>query len=465
MPDLAANPFFTDSRFTGAKQQILDALVEHQQALQGIRPPRAGNENEADYDATIARFSDVRGGKLFYPYLGTGFGRGPLVELADGSVKYDMITGVGVHFFGHNYPPLVAAGLDAAVRNTVMQGNLQQNIESFDLARTLRDVACREGAALEHCFLTTSGATANENALKLAFHHRRPADRILAFDNCFMGRTMTLAHLTDRPGYRDGLPQTVNVDYVPFFDHADPAGSTARTLAALEGHIARHPGRYAVMCLEMIQGEGGYYVGDHGFFAAVIEVLKQNDILVLIDEIQTFGRTTQPFAFQHFGLDEAVDIATVGKMTQCCATLFTDALKPKPGLISQTFTGSTGSIFAAQTIIDTLLTGDFFGEDGRIMQGHRRIVDWLERIGLEHPGAVSGPFGLGGMIAFTPFDGRVDAARGLVRELFGRGVVAFTAGANPSRVRFLPPLGVMTGEEIDEVGKILEEAMGAREES
>ena len=37
----------------------------------------------------------------FYASIGTGRGRGPLVELVDGSVKWDMITGIGVHGFGH----------------------------------------------------------------------------------------------------------------------------------------------------------------------------------------------------------------------------------------------------------------------------------------------------------------------------------------------------------------------------
>ena len=70
---------------------------------------------------------------MYYPYLGSGIGRGALVELADGSVKYDFITGIGVHYMGHNHPALLEAGVDAALTNTVMQGNLQQNVESARL--------------------------------------------------------------------------------------------------------------------------------------------------------------------------------------------------------------------------------------------------------------------------------------------------------------------------------------------
>src|SRR6266550_3010920 len=86
-------------------------------------------------------FSESRGGALYYPYLGSGIGNGALVELADGSVKYDMISGIGVHYFGHSHPMLLDAGVDAALRDTVMQGNLQQNVESVALAKTFIDLA------------------------------------------------------------------------------------------------------------------------------------------------------------------------------------------------------------------------------------------------------------------------------------------------------------------------------------
>ena len=69
-----------------------------------------------------------------------------------------------------------------------MQGNLQQNVETESLVRTLLDAANRKGAFFKHCFLTTSGAMANENALKLIFQKKSPASRILAFEGCFAGR-------------------------------------------------------------------------------------------------------------------------------------------------------------------------------------------------------------------------------------------------------------------------------------
>src|SRR5690606_10627140 len=144
-----------------------------------------------------------------------------------------------------------------------------------------------------------------------------------------------------------------------------------------------------------------YYPGDRDFFLALIERLKANDIAVLVDEVQTFGRLSRLFAFQHFELDAHVDIVTIGKMSQLCATLFTDALVPKPGLMSQTFTGSTSSIFAAEVIVRMLLDGDFFGPNGRIARIRERFIRGFEAIRAERPKLIAGPYGAGAMVAFT----------------------------------------------------------------
>ncbi len=77
---------------------------------------------------------------------------------------------------------------------------------------------------------------------------------------------------------------------------------------------------------------------------------RENHIAVCCDEVQTFGRLPKLFAFQYFGLEDLVDIVSIGKLSQVCATLFRKEFKPKAGLLSQTFTGSTSSLHAARVI-------------------------------------------------------------------------------------------------------------------
>jgi acetylornithine aminotransferase len=462
-PDaLRAEALRDDPRVAEARRLLHEALAERQRPIDGPRP--ADPARRQSYEQTIERLQADRGGALFYPYLGSGIGQGALVELADGSVKYDMITGIGVHALGHNHPALLDAGLDAALADTVMQGHLQQNADAAELVRRFVDLARRDGGSLAHCFLSTSGAMANENALKLAFHAHQPADRVLAFDGAFMGRSIALAQVTDKPAYRAGLPPALAVDYVPFFDPDDPAGSTERALAALDRYLDRDPGRHAAMVFELIQGEGGFRVGDRDFFLALMDRLREKGIAVLADEVQTFGRTTRPFAFQHFGLADRADLVTVGQMTQVCATLFTDAYKPKPGLLSQTFTGSTASIHAGRRVLDHLDGGGFFGEEGRNVRIRQRFAERIGAIAERHPGRLSGPAGLGGMIAFKVFDGGTETTRRFLRALFDAGVVGFFTGGDPARVRFLPPIGAITDEEIDAVCGIVERTLATMAE-
>ena len=453
MAGLNSEKFQNDPRIQQAKDLIAAALADAQVGITEVKP--ANPELKDSYDDLVKRTSAARGANIYYRYLGSGIGKGGLVELADGSVKYDFITGIGVHYFGHSHPEIINSGIDAAIGDTVMQGHLQQNTDQMKLMETFLDLARKNGSDLAHCFLTSTGATANENALKLMFQKNNPANRMLAFKKCFAGRTLALAQMTDKHVYRDGLPVAMQVDYLPFYDCNDHQGSIERAVNTLKSHLERFPKSYAGMCFELIQGEGGYFPGNKEFFMAIINILKENNIAVWIDEVQTFGRTTEAFAFQHFGLDDYVDLVSVGKMSQVCATFFTENYKPRPGLISQTFTSSTSAIRASQVILDKLKSGGLTGENGRIMKLHNKFVDELKKLAEKFPGQFTGPYGLGGMVAFTVMDGDLAKTKEFTNKLFENGVISFIAGKNPTRVRFLMPVLAIDENDIENVVGII----------
>ena len=457
MKKLVADKIANDPRLAQAKQLILDLIAEHSSELAEVRDP--DQELHQDYEKMLEEFGGYRGGSLYFPYLSSGAGNGPFVELADGSVKLDLITGIGVHGFGHCHPDLIAAGIDSAISDTVMQGNLQTNCESVDLSKTILDLANKNGQHYDHCFLSTSGAMANENALKIAFQKNHPANRILAFKHCFAGRTLALAQVTDKAAYRMGLPETIHVDYLPFYNSEKHEQSIQSTVTHLRTHLNRHPGKYAAIWMELIQGEGGYYPGNREFFMTLINELKDQNCAIIADEVQTFSRTSEPFATQYFGLEDDVDIITIGKITQVCATLFKSNYNPQPGLISQTFTGSTWAINAAQTIISGLVERGNFGNEGINSQMHDHFTAHLKRIGEKHPGTISGPFGIGGMVAFTPCDGSAEKAKAMCHAFFEAGLMSFIAGGSPARIRFLLPLGVVTREHLDLAADIIEKVV------
>lgn len=449
---LIADTLRNDPRIAQAKALIQDAVQSIQKGITGIRPPNPALK--VNYDTLLASFAECRGSKLWYPYLGSGIGNGCLVELLDGSIKYDLICGIGPHYLGHSHPALVVSSIDAAISDTIMQGHLQQNVDTVELSAHLIKLS-----GMDHCFLTSSGAMANENALKIAFQCRYPAHRILAFEHCFAGRTLALSQITDKPAFREGLPDTIMVDYIPFFNATSPKESTENAVAVLKQHLARHPKQYAAMIFELIQGESGFYPGSHEFFRALMEILKEHHISIIADEVQTFGRTPALFAFQHFGLSDYVDVVTIGKLSQVCATLFKKDHRPRAGLLSQTFTGSTSAIRASRVILDHLMQGGYFGENGKIMQIHAHFARNLNAIAQRHPNLIHGPFGFGAMIAFTPFDGDLQKSTKFAHDLFEAGVISFIAGTNPTRIRFLVPAGTITSHDIDAVTKIVEETL------
>ncbi|MEM1355038.1 MAG: aminotransferase class III-fold pyridoxal phosphate-dependent enzyme [Planctomycetota bacterium] len=455
---LAADQLASDPRVVQARALLAAALRDAQSSLAGVRPadPARAEQVETVYD----QFAAVRGGALPLKYLGSGLGKGALVELLDGSVKYDLINGIGVHGLGHSDPGLLDAGITAALSDCVMQGNLQQNAESKDLCDDLVELANQHGARLNHCFLTTAGSMANENAIKIIFQKHAPATHLLAFARNFCGRTLAMSAITDKHLYRDGLPEAFQVHYLPFYKPADKQKSIDSALKHLHLHLRRYPGKIAGAMFEMVQGEGGYHPGDTDFFRALMAECRAHNVAVLVDEVQSFGRTSQPFAFQHYGLDELVDVVSVGKMSQVCATLFTDHYVPRPGLISQTFTGSTAQIFAAREVLARIRAEGWFGESGLNMTVRGWFASRFVDLHHKHPGLIARElYGLGAMIGFEVFGGDPEKTKAVMSRMYELGVIAFVCGANPLRLRFLPPVGHLNEADVDAVMAIVEQAL------
>ena len=453
----SADALRADPRIEQAKQLIAQAVADHSAKIEDVRPGSA--DLAQSYQALLDRLGVARGGTPFWPYLASGLGNGPYVELADGSVKLDFICGIGVHGCGHSNQKMIDAGIDGALEDTVMQGNLQQHPPSMKMCERLIAMANQSGASLSHCLLSTSGAMANENAMKIAMHHATPADRVIAFDNAFAGRTLAMASLTDRPNYRAGLPLTIDVDYLPFRDPDNPARSQRWAVDELKRLLNRHPGRYAAFWAEPIVGEGGYYAGSYDFFAALCEPLREAGVPIIFDEVQSFSRTTQPFAFQHYGLDEFADIVTIGKITQVCATLYRESFKPTAPILSQTFTGSSSSIAAGLAMLDALEDAGCYGVDGANAKRHEYFAAGLQKLSSKYPNLIRGPYGECMMVAFTPGDGSFDQAKSLMTTMYEIGLLGFVCGANPTRIRFLPPPATTTNEHIDAALVLLEQAL------
>lgn len=457
-----------------ALEAIIHEVTAKSAEITDVRPPNPGLKQS--YDALMARAAETRGRALLYPYIGSGLGNGALVELSDGSVKWDMICGIGVHYFGHSDTDLIRESLLGSLDDTVKSGNLQSNMDAYEFAETLATEA-KKNSRLRYVYVSTSGAMANENALKVCYQKHAPANRVIAFKDCFMGRSITMAQIGDTADYRQGIPLSTLVDYMPFYDAvaAEKMGKAKYiegAVAQLQEYITRYPGQHACFIFEMVQGEGGFNVGDRDFFKALMEVCKANKIAVWDDEVQTFGRTGQMFAYEQFDLGQYVDVFCAGKLTQACVTMFTEEYNPKPGLLSGTFTGEGPSFRVGRRIIERLRDGNYYGDNGMIARHQQAFRTEMGKLMAKFPAhfpsvaALGGGGnmlvgGTGGMMRFTPFGGKKDKVAGFCKTAFEHGVVLFYCGHGPYHLRMLPPMGVMKLEDWPRVFACLEKAFAA----
>jgi 4-aminobutyrate aminotransferase-like enzyme len=153
-----------------------------------------------------------------------------------------------------------------------------------------------------------------------------------------------------------------------------------------------------------------------------------------------------------------VDAVTVGKVLQGSAVLFTRELAPKPGLVSGTYAGAATGMAVGARIIERLEEEGYLGPEGRIALLGRRVERRFEALAKRCPDAVSRWEGVGAMHAFVAFDGKGDVTEAVLRAAWDEGLLVFTAGAQPTRIRFLLPVN-STDEELESGFSMLEKAL------
>ncbi len=403
------------------------------------------------------RAAQFRGRPLAYPFVGSGSGRGVYVELEDGSVKLDLINGIGIHIFGHGHPLVMEAAVRGALSDVIMQGNLEPNKEYIQFSEKLVKLAARK-SAIKYAWFATCGTMANENAIKIARQKNTPARMILAFKNAFAGRSTMMAEVTDNVAYKQGLPDYNEVLRIPWYDKADPQ-STEKTLRAIKEHVANHDKNICCFWFEPMLGEGGYTPATREFFLPLLEFCREQKIATCADEVQTFARTGELFAFETLELGHLVDIVTIAKTAQLGATLYTEEYNPKPGLIAGTFSGATVSMTTGMAIVDELVNGGYMGKSGRIQKIHQKFINGLNHLNeTTCKGKINDAGGMGLMMAFTPFEGKKEQVDLFLKKLFQNGVIAFPCGKGPYRARFLVP-AIILDEDLDLALNVIEKTI------
>jgi len=205
---------------------------------------------------------------------------------ADGREYIDFASGFGTTNLGHCHPKVVEA-VQEQVKTLIHVSNLYHIPPQTELARLLV-----ENSFADRVFFCNSGAEANEAAIKLARKYsseKYGEERydILSAKDSFHGRTMATLSATGQEKLWKGFePKLSGFHYIPFNDiDAAKKAVTEKTCAVI---------------VEPVQGEGGVNVPYPGYLKDLRSLCDENDILLIVDEVQTgMGRTGKLFAYEH----------------------------------------------------------------------------------------------------------------------------------------------------------------------
>ena len=345
-------------------------------------------------------------------------GKGSEVYDTDGKRYIDMGSGIGVTAFGISDDAWVAA-VTAQLSRVQHMSNLYYTEPCGRLAQML---CTRTG--MKKVFFCNSGAEANECAIKVARKYsaeKKGAEysTIVTLENGFHGRTLTTLAATGQAHYHE-LFQPLT----PGFVHTPANDIDAFYKTVCENKVAG-------IMIECIQGEGGVNVLDKEYVKAVASYAKENDIILIVDEVQTGnGRTGELYAYIHYGISP--DVVTTAKGIGGGLPLGAAMLSKKVenvlgfGDHGSTFGGNPVACAGGISILERI--------DGVLLDDIKKKSEYVFSA-FESADGVRSVSGLGFMIGIET----VAPASDVVKKCIERGVLCLTA---KHKVRLLPALNI-----------------------
>ena len=362
------------------------------------------------------------------------FGRIPLVEAAghnctctdeNGKTYIDFGSGIGCNVLGWCNDAWTDA-VCAQVKKLQHACNYYYTQPQAELAEKLAAVT-----GMKRMFFGNSGAEANECAIKVA--RKYSSDRygknrgtIISLVNSFHGRTMETLAATGQDVFHQY--------FYPF-----PTGHVFAKANDLGDLKSKLDGTVCGIMLEVIQGEGGVCALDRDYVQAVAKLCEEQDIILIIDEVQTgCGRTGTFLAQEQFGVK--ANVTTMAKaiggglpigiclVDEKCEDVIT------PGTHGSTFGGNPVVCAGAVAVLDQVTAEGFLDS---VKEKAAYLREQLAAIP-----EVAGLSGLGMMIGITL---KSKDAHDVMLAANDAGLLILTA---KEKVRLLPPLTI-TKDEMD----------------
>jgi acetylornithine aminotransferase len=367
-------------------------------------------------------------------------GEGSTLFAENGDDYIDFASGIAVNSVGHNNPTLVKAIQDQ-VAKIIHISNLQIIEPQAKLAEKICTLADYDGAI----FFGNSGAEANEGAIKIARKYgetkfEKKRYKVITLEHSFHGRTITTVKATGQEHFH-------TPNFSPY-----PAGfSYVKGLDAVYENIDDET--VAVM-IELVQGEGGVQPFEKEEIQKLEKHLKEKDILLIVDEVQTgIYRTGKMLASNMYEINP--DIITMAKGLGGGVPIGAVMTKHKdvlaPGDHGSTFGGNYLSTRAGLAVLEVLSDMD---EKGQLTETFAFFTMKLKEMVTKYPNLFTEEVGLGLMRGLRAKDN--DTMKAVLAKSMENRLIVLPAGRNT--VRFLPALTI-TIAEIEEGFKRFEEAI------
>lgn len=391
------------------------------------------------------------------------------LDRSHGSVIYDSLHDVEVldlfsHFatvpIGYNHPKLKEPAFLEELHRAALTKPANSDIYTREMARfveTFARVAVPPSHA-SHLFFVEGGSVGVENALKTAFdwkvrknfrkgYRREVGHQIVHFEQAFHGRTGYTLSLTNTADPRKTMyfpkfqwPRIVNPKLRFPVDEAEVERVKkveALALAQVKQALVDNRDDVAALIIEPIQAEGGDNHFRTEFLAALRQLCDENEMLLILDEVQTgIGLTGRMWGFQTVGVEP--DLFAFGKKMQVCgfasnARIFDESenVFTVSSRINSTWGGNLVDMVRACRYLE-IIEEEKLVENARVVGEY--LMEKLQELALEFPGKMGNVRGRGLFLAFDLPDG---ATRGkvLATWLQKHNVMGLASGENAIRLR------------------------------
>ena len=352
-------------------------------------------------------------------------GKGAKAWDESGKEYIDFTSGIGVNCLGYSDDGWVKAVTEQAARLQHIS-NLYYSPLQTELAKKLCEIT-----GFSKVFFANSGAEANECAIKLARKYSfekygKDRTEIVTLENSFHGRTVTTLSATGQDVFHNY--------FFPFTE-----GFSFAKANDMESVKAKVNNNTCAVMIELIQGEGGVNPLEKGFVNELADYCSENDILLIIDEVQTgVGRTGSFYCYEQFGIKPDIISSAKGiggglPMGAClCSEKLRDVMSPSTH--GTTYGGNPIACAGALEVLKRV-------SDKKFLEDVAEKGSYIKEKLLKIKG-VSEVRGMGMMIGIVL---EKDNAKEVAVKCVEKGLLVLTA---KNLIRFLPPLNI-TKEEID----------------